>query len=56
MAETVQCDLRINGGSLLNTDTAALNKGDVAIKGDQIVAIEDVPDSLSRLARSTRVA
>ena len=45
MAETVQCDLRINGGSLLNTDTAALNKGDVAIKGDQIVAIEDVPDN-----------
>ncbi len=45
MTETVNCDLRINGGSLLNTDTSALNLGDVAIKGDQIIAIEDVPDS-----------
>ena len=45
MVETVHCDLRINGGSLLNTDTSELNLGDVAIKGDQIVAIEDVSDS-----------
>ncbi|MCY4474620.1 MAG: amidohydrolase family protein [Chloroflexi bacterium] len=45
MAETVNCDLRINGGSLLNTDTSELNLGDVAIKGDQIIAIEDVPDN-----------
>ena len=43
MVETVQCDLRINGGSLLNTDTSELIPGDVAIKGDQIVAVEDVP-------------
>ena len=45
MTETVNCDLRINGGSLLNTDTSELNLGDVAIKGDQIIAIEDVPDN-----------
>ncbi len=45
MTETVNCDLRINGGSLLNTDTSELNLGDVAIRGDQIIAIEDVPDN-----------
>ncbi len=45
MTETVACDLRINGGELLNTDTAELSRGDVAIKGGRIVAIEDVPDS-----------
>lgn len=45
MTETVQCDLRINGGQLLYTDTATLTKGDVAIKGDQILAIEDVPEN-----------
>ena len=43
MTETVQCDLRINGGQLLNTDTSRLEKGDIAIKGDQIIAIENVP-------------
>ena len=45
MTETVKCDLRINGGLLLNTDTARLETGDVAIKGDQIIAIENVPDN-----------
>lgn len=45
MAETVHCDLLITGGSLLNTDTATLARGDVAIKGDQILAIEDVPEN-----------
>ncbi len=39
MAETVKCDLRINGGKLLNTDTSTLEVGDVAIKGDKIIAI-----------------
>lgn len=43
MAEMVHCDLRINGGLLLNTDTSELNTGDVAIKGDRIIAIENVP-------------
>ena len=45
MAESVNCDLRINGGLLLNTDTAELHTGDVAIKGDQIIAIENVPEN-----------
>ena len=45
MAETVECDLLITGGMLLNTDTAELKKGDVAIRGDKIVAIEDVPEN-----------
>ena len=45
MTEMVKCDLRINGGLLLNTDTSRLETGDVAIKGDQIVAIENVPDN-----------
>ena len=45
MTETVQCDLRINGGQLLNTDTSRLEKGDIAIKGDQIIAIENVPEN-----------
>ncbi len=45
MAETVRCDLRINGGKLLNTDTSQLEVGDVAITGDKIVAIENVPDN-----------
>ena len=45
MAETIQCDLRINGGKLLNTDTATLAQGDIAIKGDQIIAIENVPEN-----------
>ena len=45
MAETVECDLLITGGMLLNTDTAELKKGDVAIRGDKIVAIEVVPEN-----------
>ena len=45
MTETIKCDLRINGGTLLNTDTSELKRGDVAIKGDRIVAIENVPDN-----------
>ena len=45
MTETVNCDLLITGGLLLNTDTATLAKGDVAIKGDQILAIDDVPEN-----------
>ena len=45
MAQTVRCDLRINGGKLLNTDTSQLKVGDVAITGDKIVAIENVPES-----------
>ena len=45
MTETVSCDLLITGGMLLNTDTAELKKGDVAIRGDKIVAIEDVPEN-----------
>lgn len=45
MTETVQCDLRVNGGQLLNTDTSRLKKGDIAIKGDQIIAIENVPEN-----------
>ena len=45
MTETVQCDLRINGGQLLNTDAATLAQGDIAIKGDQIIAIENVPEN-----------
>ena len=45
MTETVQCDLRINSGQLLNTDTATLAQGDIAIKGDQIIAIENVPEN-----------
>ena len=45
MTETVQCDLRINGGQLLNTDTATLAQGDIAIKGDQIIAIENIPEN-----------
>lgn len=43
MAETIQCDLLISGGLLLNTDTCELRPGNVAIKGERIVAIEDVP-------------
>lgn len=43
MTESVQCDLLIVGGSLLNTDTSELIPGDVAITGDKIVAIENVP-------------
>ena len=43
MTETVKCDLRINGGKLLNTDTSQLEVGDVAIKGDQIIAIIQSP-------------
>ena len=43
MTEAVKCDLRINGGKLLNTDTSQLEVGDVAIKGDRIIAIENVP-------------
>ena len=43
MTETVKCDLRINGGKLLNTDTSQLEVGDVAIKGDQIIAIVQSP-------------
>ena len=45
MTETVSCDLLITGGMLLNTDTAELKEGDVAIRGDKIVAIEDVPEN-----------
>ena len=45
MTETIKCDLRINGGTLLNTDLSELKRGDVAIKGDRIVAIEKVPDN-----------
>ena len=45
MTETVKCDLRINGGTLLNTDASVLYRGDVAITGDRIVAIDDVPDN-----------
>ena len=45
MAETVECDLLITGGMLLNTDTAELKEGDVAIRGDKIVAIEVVPEN-----------
>ncbi|MXZ02637.1 MAG: amidohydrolase family protein [Chloroflexi bacterium] len=45
MTETVQCDLRINGGQLLNTDTATLAQGDIAVKGDQVIAIENVPEN-----------
>ncbi len=43
MTEAVKCDLRINGGKLLNTDTSQLEVGDVAIKGDQIIAIIQSP-------------
>lgn len=45
MTEAVKCDLRINGGKLLNTDTSQMEVGDVAIKGDQIIAIENVPEN-----------
>ena len=45
MTETIKCDLRINGGTLLNTDLSELKRGDVAIKGDRILAIENVPDN-----------
>lgn len=45
MTDTVKCDLRINGGTLLNTDASVLYCGDVAITGDRIVAIDDVPDN-----------
>ena len=45
MTDTVPCDLLITGGRLLNTDTAELIRGDIAIKGDQIVAIENVPEN-----------
>ena len=45
MTETVECDLLITGGMLLNTDTAELKEGDVAIRGDKIVAIEVVPEN-----------
>ena len=45
MTETVSCDLLITGGMLLNTDTAELKKGDVAIRGDKIVAIEAAPEN-----------
>ncbi len=45
MTETVKCDLRINGGKLLNTDTSTLEVGDVAIKGDKIIAIENVSEN-----------
>ena len=45
MSETIKCDLRINGGTLLNTDLSELKRGGVAIKGDRIVAIENVPDN-----------
>ena len=43
MSATVQCDLLISGGKLLNTDTAQIYPGSVAIKGDTIIAIDDVP-------------
>lgn len=43
MPESIECDLLISGGNLLNTDTAEIYPGSVAIKGDTIVAIEDVP-------------
>ncbi len=43
MTDTVQCDLLISGGLLLNTDTSELSLGSVAIKGDSIIAIEEVP-------------
>ena len=45
MAETLRCDLRINGGKLLNTGTSQLEVGDVAVIGDKIVAIENVPEN-----------
>ena len=45
MTETVECDLLITGGMLLNTDTAELKEGDVAIRGDKVVAIEVVPEN-----------
>lgn len=45
MLETIQCDLLISGGLLLNTDTCELSPGNVAIKGDRIVAVEDVPSN-----------
>ena len=45
MTDKVYCDLLITGGLLLNTDTAELKKGDVAISGDHILAIEDIPES-----------
>ena len=45
MTETVRCDLLITGGLLLNTDNATLSRGDVAIQGDKIVALENVPDN-----------
>ena len=45
MTDTVPCDLLITGGRLLNTDTAELIHGDIAINGDQIVAIENVPEN-----------
>lgn len=43
MTEPIQCDLLITGGLLLNTDTSELNPGSVAVKGETIIAIEDVP-------------
>ncbi len=49
MTETVKCDLRINGGKLLNTDTSQLEVGDIAIKGDQIIAILQSPSTKSPL-------
>ncbi len=51
MTETVKCDLLISGGMLLNTDTAELNPGSVAIKGDTIIAIDDVPQNYVPLRR-----
>ncbi len=51
MPETIQCDLLISGGLLLNTDTAELSPGSVAIKGDTIIAIEDVPSNYVPLRR-----
>ena len=45
MTETVRCDLLITGGLLLNTDNATLSRGDVAIQGDKIVALGNVPDN-----------
>ncbi len=44
-------DLLITGGLLLNTDTAKLAPGGVAIRGDRIAAIEDVPEDVGALRR-----
>ncbi len=50
-ADVKPYDLLITGGLLLNTDTARLAPGSVAVRNDRIAAIEDVPEHVGALRR-----